>query len=45
MPEVADQSLAESFKKLSLTENTLFQDESDLTGADYEDRPWRNDEQ
>ena len=44
MPEEADQNLAETLQKLSLNENALFEDESDLTGADYEDRPWRSDE-
>jgi hypothetical protein len=44
MPEEADQSLLETLQRLSLNENTLFEGESDLTGADYEDRPWRSDE-
>ena len=45
MPEEADRCLAETLNRLSLNENTLFKDESDLTSADYEDRPWRSDEQ
>ncbi len=45
MPEDADKSLAETLRNLSLNENSLFENESDLTGADYEDRPWRPDEQ
>jgi hypothetical protein len=45
MPEDADQTLAENLAKLRLNENSLFEEESDLTGADYENRPWRSDEQ
>ena len=45
MPEDANQSLIETLNRLSLNENTLFKDESDLTSADYEDGPWRSDEQ
>ncbi len=45
MPEDANQILAEKLAKLSLNENSLFENEDDLTGADYEDRPWRSDEQ
>ena len=44
MPEEADQNLAETLQRLSLNENALFEEERDLTGADYEDRPWRSDE-
>ena len=44
MPEDADQSLAEKLEKLCLHESSLFENESDLTGADYEDTPWRSDE-
>lgn len=45
MPEEVDQSLAEKLEKLCLNETSLLEDEADLTGADYEDRPWRSDEQ
>ena len=44
MPEDADQSLAEKPEKLCLNESSLFENESDLTEADYEDTPWRSDE-
>ena len=45
MPEDANQTLAEKLAQLGLNENSLFEDENDLTGADYENRPWRSDEQ
>ena len=44
MPEDADESLAEKLERLCLDDNSLFENESDLTGADYEDTPWRSDE-
>ena len=45
MPEDADLTLAQKLAKLGINESSLFEDEGDLTGADYENRPWRSDEQ
>ena len=45
MPEDADLTLAQKLAKLGINERSLFEDEADLTGADYENRPWRSDEQ
>ena len=45
MPEETDQTLAETLTKLCIDENSLFENEDDMTGEDYENRPWRSGEQ
>lgn len=40
-PKEADKSLGEKLAKLSLDGNTSSEKESDLSGADHEEMPWR----